>query len=229
MKRVKDVIRPEAGEIFDIELEEDFLEANRKIAQKNSGLLKKFNVKSIDIMGSVGAGKTALIELLVQRLKERYRIVAIGGDVTTTIDAERIARHGVDVIQINTGKECHLDANLVHKALKKIDLGKIDLLLVENVGNLICPADFPVGCSSRIVVISVTEGEHMVVKHPLIFSEADLVVINKKDLAEIISVNISNIKMDISELNPNLQVVTTSCKTGDGVDEVIKSLKLELM
>ena len=226
MKRVKDVIQPDAGEIFDIELEEDFLEANRKISRKNSSLLKKHGVKSFDIMGSVGSGKTSLIELLVQRLKGRYKIIAIGGDVTTTIDAERISRHGVDVIQINTGKECHLDANLVKKALKKIDLNKIDLLLVENVGNLICPADFPVGCSSRVVVISVTEGEHMVVKHPLIFSEADLVVINKKDLVEILSADISKITRDISELNPNLRVVTTSCKTGDGVDKVIKSLKL---
>jgi hydrogenase nickel incorporation protein HypB len=220
------VIRPEPGEVFDVELEEDILEANRKLAEENAETLRRYGVRSFDIMGSVGSGKTSLIERLVQMLKGRYRIAAIGGDVATTIDAERIGRHGVKVLQINTGKECHLDANLVKKALSRLDLSSIDILFIENVGNLICPADFPLGCEKRVVVVSVSEGEHMVVKHPYIFAGADLAVINKIDLSTIMGVDPSKIERDIHLIKPNLTVVRTSCKTGEGVAEVAKALGL---
>ncbi len=220
------VIRPEPGEVFDVELEEDILEANRKLAEENAETLRRYGVRSFDIMGSVGSGKTSLIERLVQMLKGRYRIAAIGGDAATTIDAERIGRHGVKVLQINTGKECHLDANLVKKALARLDLSSIDILFIENVGNLICPADFPLGCEKRIVVISVSEGEHMVVKHPYIFAGADLAVINKIDLSTIMGVDPSKIERDIHLIKPNLAVIRTSCKTGEGVAEVAKALGL---
>ena len=220
------VIRPEPGEVFDVELEEDILEVNRKLAEENAETLRRYGVRSFDILGSVGSGKTSLIERLVEMLKVKYRIAAIGGDVATTIDAERIGRHGVKVLQINTGKECHLDANLVKKALSRLDLSSIDILFVENVGNLICPADFPLGCEKRIVVISVSEGEHMVVKHPYIFAGADLAVINKIDLSTIMGVDPSKIERDIRLIKPNLPVVRTSCKTGEGVAEVAKTLGL---
>lgn len=220
------VIKPEAGEVFDVELEEDVLEANRKLAKENAETLLKHGVRSFDIMGSVGSGKTSLIERLVQRLKGRYRVAAIGGDAATTIDAERIGRHGAKVLQINTGKECHLDANLVKKALARLDLSSIDVLFIENVGNLICPADFPLGCEKRVVVISVSEGEHMVVKHPYIFAEADLAVINKVDIAAVMGVDPSKIEKDIHTLKPSLKVVKTSCRTGEGVGEVIDALGL---
>ena len=220
------VIRPEPGEVFDVELEEDILEANKKLAEENAETLRRYGVRSFDIMGSVGSGKTSLIEKLVQMLKDKYRIAAIGGDVATTIDAERIGRHGAKVLQINTGKECHLDANLVKKALAKLDLSSIDILFIENVGNLICPADFPLGCEKRIVVISVSEGEHMVVKHPYIFAGADLAVINKIDLSTIMGVDPAKIERDIHLIKPNLTVVKTSCKTGEGVAEVAKALGL---
>lgn len=226
MVSIKDVIQPEPGEIFDIELEEDLLEANRKIADKNHHILAEHGIKAIDIMGSVGSGKTSLIEKLVEALKHRYRIAAFGGDVATTIDSERIARHSVPVIQINTGKECHLDANLVQKALSRMDLSKIDVLFIENVGNLICPADFPLGSDKRIVVISVTEGPYMVVKHPFIFSEADLVVINKIDLAKAMDVDPSKLEENAKEINPHCKVVKTSCKTGEGITEVVRGLEL---
>ena len=220
------VIRPEPGEVFDVELEEDILEANRKLAEENAGMLRRYGVRSFDIMGSVGSGKTSLIERLIEILKGRYRIAAIGGDAATTIDAERIGRHGAKVLQINTGKECHLDANLVKKALSRLDLSSIDILFIENVGNLICPADFPLGCEKRIVVVSVSEGEHMVVKHPYIFAGADLAVINKIDLSTIMGVDPSKIQRDIHLINPNLAVIRTSCKTGEGVAEVAKALGL---
>jgi len=153
-------VKAEEGEIFDIELSEDLLKENQRLAEENRSLLRRYGVKAIDVMGATGSGKTSLIEKMVQMLKGKYRIAAFKGDLTTTIDAELIGRHGAKVVAINTGKECHLDANLVRKALEKIDLKNIDLLFIENVGNLICPAEFPLGSEKRIVVISVTEGPH---------------------------------------------------------------------
>ena len=223
---MKDVVKAEEGEVFDVELEKDVLKANREIAHENRTLLQKHGVKAIDIMGAIGAGKTSLIEKLVNRLKNRYHIAAFKGDLTTTIDAEKISRHNVPVVAINTGKECHLDANLVKKALQKLNLDSIDLLLIENVGNLICPAEFPLGSEKRVVLISVTEGPYMVVKHPFIFMDADVVVINKIDLASAMDVNVENLKADVKRINPNAKVAFTNCRTGDGVDQVIEALGL---
>jgi hydrogenase nickel incorporation protein HypB len=183
MANLKEVVKAEE-ETIKIEPGMDILKVNEKLALKNRELLRKHNVKAIDVMGSIGAGKTSLIEKLVQALKTKYRIAVFKGDLTTTIDAERIGRHGVKVVAINTGRECHLDANLVAKAVQRINLEDIDLLFIENVGNLICPAEFPLGTEKRVVVVSVTEGPYMVVKHPFSFMDADITVINKEDLAK---------------------------------------------
>ena len=204
----------------------DILEANKNLAKENKELLHKRGVAAIDIMGSIGAGKTSLIEKLVQLLKGKYRIAAFKGDLTTTIDAELIARHNVEVVPINTGKECHLDANLIRKALQKIDLNNLDLLLIENVGNLICPAEFPLGSEKRIVVISVTEGSYMVMKHPFIFIEADVVVINKRDLAQTMQVDVKKLETDVRKINPNAKIAVTNCRSGEGVRKVVESLDL---
>ncbi len=223
---MKEVVKAEEGEVFDIELEADILKANEKLAAENKELLRKHGVQAIDIMGSIGSGKTSLIEKLVQELKGKYRMAAFKGDLTTTIDAELIARHGVEVVPINTGKECHLDANLVMKALQRIDLDSLDLLFIENVGNLICPAEFPLGSEKRVVVISVTEGPYMVVKHPFIFMDADVVVINKVDLAQPMGVNVRQLEADVKRINPNARVAMTNCRSGEGVEEVIEALSL---
>ena len=220
------VIEAEEGEIYDIELAEDLLKANEELAMENKRLLRRHGVKAIDVMGSIGTGKTSFIEQLVNRLKGKYRIAAIAGDLTTTIDADLIAEHGAEVIQINTGKECHLDANLVGKALKKIDLKKVDVLFIENVGNLICPAEFPLGSDKRVVVISLTEGPHMVVKHPFIFMESDVVVINKMDLVEALGVDVDKLERDVNQVNPKAKVVKASCRNGTGITDAIKALKL---
>jgi hydrogenase nickel incorporation protein HypB len=204
----------------------DILKVNEKLAHKNRELLRKHNVKAIDFMGSIGAGKTSLIEKLVQTLKEKYHIAVFKGDLTTTIDAERIGRHGVEVVAINTGRECHLDANLIAKAVQRINLESIDLLFIENVGNLICPAEFPLGSEKRIVVVSVTEGPYMVVKHPFSFMDADIVVINKKDLAEVMKVDTAKLDMDVKEIKPNMKVVVTDALTGEGVGELVEALEL---
>jgi hydrogenase nickel incorporation protein HypB len=226
LARLKEVVTAEEGEIYDIELEADLLKANEELAKKNREFLRKHGVRAIDVMGAIGSGKTTLIEKLVQALKKKYRIAVFKGDLTTTIDAELIGRHGVEAVAINTGKECHLDANLVGKALQKINLDDIDLLFIENVGNLICPADFPLGSEKRLVVVSVTEGPYMVVKHPFIFMDADVAVINKKDLAQAMDVDIKKLEADVKEINPNVKVVATNGRSGEGVKEVVDALEL---
>ena len=223
---MKEVVKAEEGEVFDIELEADILKANEKLAKENKELLRKRGVQAIDIMGAIGSGKTSLIEKLVQKLKGKYRMAAFKGDLTTTIDAELIARHGVEVVPINTGKECHLDANLVRKALQRLDLDNLDLLFIENVGNLICPAEFPLGSEKRVVVISVTEGPYMVVKHPFIFMDTDVVVINKVDLAQAMGVDVRKLEADVKRINPNAKVAVTNCRSGEGVGEVVEALGL---
>ncbi len=220
-------IKAKEGEIFDIELEEDLLKRNEELAQKNRDLLDKNKIIAIDVMGSIGSGKTSLIKNLLFRLKAKYRIGVIAGDLTTTIDAERIKEEGVEVIQVNTGKECHLDANLIRRALKEFDLGNLDFLFIENVGNLICPAEFPLGSHKRMVVVSVSEGPWMVTKHPYIFSEADLVVINKIDLAQAMGVSVEGIREDVHRIRPELKTIPTNCLTGEGIEEIIKVLFLE--
>jgi hydrogenase nickel incorporation protein HypB len=222
----KKVVRAEKGEIYDVELAEDLLKANQRLAEENKRFLQRNGVRAIDVMGAIGSGKTSLIEKLVQLLKSRYKIAVFKGDLTTTIDAELIARHGVETVAINTGKECHLDANLVRKALQKLNLNNINLLFIENVGNLICPAEFPLGSDKRVVVVSVTEGPYMVVKHPFIFMEADVVAINKKDLAEAMNVDVKKLEKDVKMINPKAAVVATNCRTGEGVDNVAKALGL---
>jgi len=204
----------------------DLLEVNKQLAQKNKELLQEHNVKAIDVMGSIGAGKTSLIEQLVQALKQKYRIAVFKGDLTTTIDAERIGRHGVKVVTINTGRECHLDANVVSKAFERISLQDIDLLIIENVGNLICPAEFPLGTHKRVVVVSVTEGPYMVLKHPFTFMTADVMAINKKDLAETMKIDTSQLAKQAKDVKPDLKVAITNALTGEGIEDLIKALEL---
>jgi len=221
-----DVVTSSEGEVFDVELEVDILKENRRIADENRLRLRSKRIETIDVMGSVGSGKTSLIKEIVSRLKHSYRIAVIEGDVTTTIDADILAAEGIPTVQINTGKECHLDANLIRKALDISPLDKLDLIFIENVGNLICPAEFPLGSDKRLVVISVTEGPYMVLKHPMMFLDAQVVAINKIDLATAMGVDPDKLGNDVSRLNPRASPIHTSCKTGTGIDEVIKSLRL---
>jgi len=219
-------IKSEEGEeILDIELEEDLLRRNRQLAQENQKLLEQHGILAVDVMGSIGSGKTSLIKNLIPLLRKSYKIGVIAGDVTTSIDAERIAQEGVKVLQINTGKECHLDAHLVAKALAKMDLVSLDLIFIENVGNLICPAEFPLGAHKRLVIISVTEGPWMVVKHPYIFLEADVAVVNKIDLARLMEVSPELLKEDLKKIKPNLLVAFTNCLTGAGLSQVVEGLR----
>ena len=209
-----------------VSVEEDLIRANEKVANEVSRLLAEKGVKSFDIVGAIGAGKTSLLERIVERLKGKYRIAVITGDVTTRIDADRISRHGVETLQINTGRECALTAFFLKDALRKIDLNRVDILFVENVGNLICPADYMLGCDKRLVVVSLTEGPYVVKKHPLLFKISDNAVINKIDLKNIVEANPEEMLRDALEINPNLKVVLTSAKTGEGLDDLISAMGL---
>ncbi len=210
---------------IEIALEENFLEQNKKLARENLETFERHGIRTINILGSVGSGKTSLIEAISKRLIHRQNeILVIAGDVTTTIDADRIAKHGVRTIQVNTGVECHLDAKLIQKAIESADLKSTKILIIENVGNLICPADFPLGSHLRLVVVSVTEGPWMIQKHPVMFHEADILIINKIDLASVMEVDVDQLERDALQINPNLVVLRTSIRKDIGVDAVIKHL-----
>lgn len=209
----------------DIQMESDILGVNRRIAKENRSVLESHEVKAYDILGSIGSGKTTLIERMIDLLSERgMRAGTIAGDVAGDDDYKRFLRLGVQAINVNTGKECHLDAHLINHALESLDLSKLEILFIENVGNLVCPVDFPLGTEKRVVVISVTEGDDMVRKHPLIFAQTDFVVLNKIDLAELIEVDPAVILEDFKRLSPHGKFFMTDAKHGTGVEELLSAL-----
>ncbi|HEX9935414.1 MAG TPA: hydrogenase nickel incorporation protein HypB, partial [bacterium] len=172
------------------------------------------------------SGKTTLVQQMVIHLSGKAKTAAIAGDLTTTIDADRIQQAGAEVVQINTGKECHLDANLVHRALSELNLKALDVVFVENVGNLICPGEFPIGAHDRIVVVSTTEGPYMIRKHPYIVMETSVVVVNKIDLAEIMGVDLGQLRKDAQDVKPGIGVVFTNARTGQGVPDLLQLLRI---
>lgn len=209
-----------------IDVGTDLFGANEEAAAQNAELFNQYGIRTVDIMGSVGTGKTQLIETLCEDLHDKYQILMVAGDLATTIDADRVASHGVDTVQINTGTACHLDARMLRVALNDIQLSKYQLVFIENVGNLICPAGYSLGVDKKIVVVSVTEGPYMVKKHPLTIKRADLVVINKIDLAEALEFDIGALETDVREVDANIPVFRVSSKTGEGIDALVEALGL---
>lgn len=210
-----------------IEMEKDLLAANRELAEENHTTLTHRKVRSFDFLGAIGSGKTLLIERIIDRLKKKnIRAAAIAGDVAGHDDYDRFKEHGIPAENVSTGKECHLDAHLIHHAIEKLPLDEIDVLFIENVGNLVCPVDFPLGTDKRVVVISVTEGEDMVRKHPLIFAFADVVSINKVDLADAMEVNPQTLMDDVKRVNPKARIVLTDARHETGMDELMEALEL---
>ena len=209
-----------------IETKKEVEKDNDLLAEQINDELNKKGIKSIDIVGAIGAGKTALLEKLAEKLSKKYRILVICGDITTRVDADRIEQHNVDTIQINTGRECALNAYHIYQVLKNKNLDDYDLIFIENVGNLICPSDFQLGTDKRITVVSITEGEWVIEKHPMLFKMSDIAIINKIDLLERLGTNIDKMVNDAKNFNPNIEVITTSAKTGKNIDNLIKLIKL---
>jgi len=205
-----------------VEMGRDLYEMNRKIASRLRSLFDEKDIVAIDFMGSIGSGKTLVIEKLIELLKDK-RIGVIVGDVTGDDDYKRIKKYGVQVVNINTGKECHLDAHLIEHAVENLNLDDIQILFMENIGNLVCPADFELGSHKRGVVISVTEGDDMVRKHPLIFQIADFIVINKIDLIPYMEIDMDVILKDIQAIAPK-KVFLTNARSGEGIRELAEWL-----
>jgi hydrogenase nickel incorporation protein HypB len=210
-----------------VDMEKDILSENRHLADHNKALLDEHGIRSFDFLGAIGSGKTLIIERLAEHLKSKgKKSAAIAGDVSGDDDYQRFVSHGMPAANINTGKECHLDAHLVDHALEDLPLEKLDYLFIENVGNLVCPVDFPLGSHLRVVVISVTEGDDMVRKHPAIFAFSDVIVINKIDLADAMQVDPKVLERDARRINPAAKVILMDARKGVGMDALIAALGL---
>lgn len=201
------------------------LEANDRIAGENRRRFREAGVFVINLMGAPGAGKTTLLERTIHGVKGTARIGVIEGDIAGTDDAERINRTGVPVVQINTGGACHLDANMISEVLPDIPLDELDFLIIENVGNLVCPAEFKVGEDMKVMLLSVTDGHDKPLKYPLMFRESSVMILNKVDLLAHLDVDVEKIRNDALSLNPSLKIFEVSGKTGEGVDSWIEWLK----
>jgi len=211
---------------IEVEAEHDILSLNKRLAKENREFLEKHGVIAINVMGAIGSGKTLLIEKTIEALKDRIKIGAILGDVIAKEDYERVARHGIKAEPLNTGKECHLDAHLVHHVIEKF--GDVDLLFIENVGNLICPVDFDLGERYRVVMVSVTEGDDVVKKHPEIFRLADVIIINKVALAKAVEADVDKMVKDAERINPKARIIRMDLRKGIGFEEWLEWLRCVL-
>ena len=210
---------------IDVRIEKDVYDVNNSLADKNARQLKAHGVRAFDLLGAIGSGKTALIERLVPLLKEKgLNTGAIAGDVYGDDDFRRIVATGIPAFNANTGKECHLDAHLVEHAIDHLPLDEIDILFIENVGNMVCPTDFRLGAEKRIVVVSSTEGDDVVNKHPMMFRDCTIAVINKVDLAPLVGADLDRMEKDIARYNPGMPVFRTNLKTGDGLAALLAAI-----
>jgi hydrogenase nickel incorporation protein HypB len=210
---------------MEIKVVKDILEANDLVAKGIKEELGKANVFMINIMGSPGSGKTYLLEKTIEGFGDKFRIGVIEGDIRTSMDSERLTPYDVPVVQINTepfGGDCHLPATAVGRAMEDLDLGSLDLVIVENVGNLVCPAEFYIGEDRKVVVLSLTEGEDKPLKYPLMFRESHALVISKLDLLPHLDIDMELVRTNALSVNPLLDVFPLSAKTGEGVDEWLR-------
>jgi hydrogenase nickel incorporation protein HypB len=197
----------------------DILEANERLAADNRRIFRQANLFVINLMSGPGAGKTSLLERTIEALQDEIRIGVIEGDIQSSYDAERISQKGVQVVQLNTGGACHLDGNMIKSSLDALDLDTLDLLVVENVGNLVCPAEFNVGEDMKAMILSVPEGDDKPLKYPLMFQESRALLINKIDLLPYVNCDVGKIRQRALQLNANLEIFEISCRTGEGLDD----------
>lgn len=203
----------------------DILEANEQMADHNRGHFKEHGVYVVNLMSAPGAGKTSVLEETIRRLRNDYRLGVIEGDLMTTIDADRISALGIPAYQITTGAVCHLDARMIHNALHSFNVEGFDLLFIENVGNLVCPAEFYLGEDLRVMVYSIVEGADKPKKYPVMFHESEAVLLNKIDLAPYTGVRLEELRRNVLEVSPKTVIFPISCRTGEGVEAWIDWLK----
>ena len=210
---------------LNIPIVENILSANDRLAQENHARIESAGVFSVNLMASPGAGKTSLIEQTLPRLADKLRVAVVDGDIATSLDADRAAAAGAQAsIQINTGGECHLDAVMLRGALEQLELAKFDLLIVENVGNLVCPADFRLGTHKSVLIASIPEGDDKPYKYPGMYRGVDALVINKIDLLPYIDFKMDTFQRGVEALNPGIVTFPVSCRTGEGLDQWINWL-----
>jgi hydrogenase nickel incorporation protein HypB len=202
-----------------IKIERKVLEKNDELASQNRRDLKSRNIFCINILSSPGSGKTSIIERTIEHMRTDVKIAVIEGDVQTDIDAKRVEKYKVPVIQIVTNGGCHLDAKLVRDAMANLNFSEINFLVIENVGNLVCPAGYDLGEDHKIVILSTTEGDDKPLKYPKMFMNSEVLIINKTDLLPYVNSNIETLKTNALKINPNLVVFETSCTTGEGIDK----------
>jgi len=213
---------------MEIQVMTNILDKNDRIAAEVNAIVSAHGIFCLNLLGSPGAGKTSLLERTIAELADEVNLAVIEGDLFTAKDAERIARQGAPVIQINTGGGCHLDAAMVKGVLDKLDLYSLDMIVIENVGNLVCPAEFNIGEDVKAVVLSVTEGEDKPLKYPLVFKEAGAVVLNKVDLLPYLNFDMAAVKADVCSIHPEAALMEVSCQTGTGLAGWYDWLKVQI-
>ncbi len=211
--------------MHEINLETDLLASNEELAKENKRIFDDRQIYVFNLMSAPGSGKTSLLERTIPALKERFKIAVIEGDVQSSQDSDRIRKLGIQALQINTGNLCHLNARMIHNALLQFDVHGLDLLVIENVGNLVCPAEFNLGEDDKIMVYSVAEGDDKPKKYPVMFHNSNLILINKMDLMPQLDFDLNKARKEIGDLNPQADIVEISCKSGKGMEQWLQWLE----
>ncbi|MBC2580090.1 hydrogenase nickel incorporation protein HypB [Clostridium sp. DJ247] len=209
----------------EIKVVTNILQTNEEITAQNKKMLDEKGIYVVNLMSSPGSGKTSILEKVISKLKNEVKIAVIEGDIYTTKDAERIGAQGVPVVQINTGGACHLDGDMIKNAINSLNIDEVELLVIENVGNLVCPAEFEVGEDIKICVLSTTEGNDKPLKYPLMFEKSSAVILNKIDLLPFTNFSKDEFYADVKSINANAKMVETSCVKDEGIDELCLWLK----
>lgn len=201
-----------------VDIREFILSDNQNDAEKIRDLLAEKKIFLINLMSSPGSGKTSLIIQTVRQLKSKFKFGIIEGDIESTVDAEKVASEGVQAVQITTGGMCHLDASMISIGLEKLDLSTLDIVIIENIGNLVCPAEFDLGENLKVMILSVPEGDDKILKYPMMFSVCDVLIINKADYLPDDGFDMEFLIKKVKNLNPNIEIMMTSCRTGAGIE-----------
>ncbi len=210
--------------MHEISLESDLLASNEQVAKENKQIFNDHRIYVFNLMSAPGSGKTSLLERTIPAIRDKFKIAVIEGDIQSSQDSDRIKNLGIPAFQINTGSLCHLDARMIHNSLHHFNIHEIDLFIIENVGNLVCPAEFNLGEDDKVMIYSITEGHDKPKKYPLMFHRSNLILINKIDLLSHLDFNMQQAKKETKDVNPHADVIDLSCKTGEGLEQWIQWL-----